>query len=499
MLYEAIIGLEIHIQIKTKSKMFCACKNAEADSPNTHICPICTGQPGTLPAVNAEAITKGLSMALALHCSINQQTKFDRKHYFYPDLPKGYQISQFDLPLGKNGYLEVKEEEVLNRKIGIERLHLEEDSAKNTHQAAATLVDFNRAGVPLMEIVTKPELRTPQEAKLFLQELQKLARYLNISDADMEKGQLRCDVNISLRPAGDIALYPKTEIKNINSFKSVERALEYEIKRQEKLWEAHTAPEKLETRGWNDATGETVLQRVKEEAADYRYFPEPDLPPLSISDAELELVRARIPEMPEVRKQRFREEYELSVYDATVLTTDPRVANYFEDTISELRGWLNSLDSTEGSDEDIWLKNRKKVGRLVCSWLTNEVFKLLNTTGQSFKDLKITPENLAEFLTLIYQNKVNSSAAQVILKAMFERGADPGQVMQEEKLEQVHDADALGKYCEEVIKANPKIVNDYKAGNARVLMFLVGQVMKLSKGQANPQMVTDLLREKLKT
>ncbi|MFH0819154.1 MAG: Asp-tRNA(Asn)/Glu-tRNA(Gln) amidotransferase subunit GatB [Patescibacteria group bacterium] len=496
--YEAVIGLEIHIQLATKSKMFCGSDNKDTLEPNVNVCPICMGHPGTLPAVNREAVEMGIILGLALNCEINKETKFDRKHYFYPDLPKGYQISQYDEPLAKKGTLMVYPDGLSGYTIRINRLHLEEDAAKNIHTANGTLIDFNRAGTPLAEIVTEPDIKTPLEARLFLQELQMIARYLNVSNADMEKGNLRCDANISMRPVGEDALYPKIEIKNLNSFRSVEHALKYEIERQAKLWEENNAPEKEETRGWDEKKQETVLQRTKEDAADYRYFPEPDIPPLTFTDQEIQTYKMRLPELPHDRRERFKDEYFLNYVDAKVITSDPRVSDFYENSISELRAWLNSLDNTNGSDDEIWNKNGEKLCRIAKNWLTTDIFGLLAKTNQDFRDLKITPENFAEFITLIYENKINSSAAQAILKIMFDRGADPSQVMEEENLEQIQDQDSLSTACDEAIKINPVSVEDFKNGKDKALMFLVGQVMKQMKGKANPQIITDLLRDKLK-
>lgn len=496
--YEIIIGLEIHVQLNTKSKMFSGDSNADSLEPNVFVSPISLGHPGTLPVVNAQAIQSGILFGLALDCDIAQITKFDRKHYFYPDLPKGYQISQAEIPLCSDGELTVYPDNITPVTVNIERIHMEEDAAKNVHTATATLVDFNRAGSPLLEVVTRPDIRSPQVAKIFLQELQTIIRYIGISDADMEKGHLRVDANISLRPVGDEALYPKTEVKNLNSFKSVEKALLYEIDRQTKLWDEHAAPDSLETRGWDEATQATVSQRVKEISADYRYFPEPDIPPLRITDADIYAMTARLPELPQAKRERFMREYFLSYYDAKVLSADPTVAEYYENTISELRSWLNSLDSTEGSDEDIWNQAGQKLCRSTCNWITTEIFGLLAKTKQSFSALKITPENLAELISLVYEKRVNSSAAQVIMRQMFDHGSDPSQIMQEQDLEQVHDEHALSKICDEVLATNENVVQDYKAGKEKSLMWLVGKVMQAMKGKANPQMVTDLLREKLK-
>lgn len=493
--YEAIIGLEIHIRLDTESKMYCGTKNAESDEPNVYTCPICMGHPGTLPVLNQEAVTLGTRVALALNCDIPLFTKFDRKNYFYPDLPKGYQISQYDKPLAVNGSLEVYPNEIDPKRIGIERLHLEEDAAKLKHaKDGSSLVDFNRAGAPLAEIVTRPDMRTAAEAKLFLQELQQIVRYVHASHADMEKGHMRCDANISLRPIGDTALYPKTEVKNMNSFRSVERAILYEIERQTQQWEEHKAPDVTTTRGWDDSKGVTVEQRTKEDAADYRYFPEPDIPPLERSQEEIDALKRKLPELPMQRRLRFVAEYELSYNDAKTLTSETVISEFFEDTISELRSWLNSLDDTPGSDEEIWKTNRKKMGRLTASWITSEVFKLCNAQGVNFADSKITAENMAELLTLVYEKRVNSSAAQKILQIMFQNGGDPSVIMEEHDLTQVSDHGAIDEIIQGVIHSNTQAVSEYKAGKEKALMFLVGQVMKASKGKVNPEVATELLK-----
>lgn len=497
-IYEPIIGLEIHIRLNTKTGMFCGCKNDESDEPNRYTCPICLGHPGTLPALNEEAVRLGTLLSLALNCTIATFSKFDRKHYFYPDLPKGYQISQFDQPLATEGYLEIFPDDLTPKRIGIERLHLEEDAAKLKHGSnGETLVDFNRSGAPLIELVSKPDFRTAEEAKLFAQELQQIARYVGASQADMEKGHMRCDVNVSLRPIGDPALYPKTEIKNVNSFRSIERAIQYEIQRQTELWEKHEAPEQTTTRGWDDKRGVTVEQRTKEGAADYRYFPEPDIPPLRRTPEQIEALRQSLPELPHARRLRFRDEYELSYYDAKVLTTDPRVGEFFERTMSELRSWLNALDDAEGSDEEVWKKYRGKIGRLTSGWLTSELFKLLKESGRDFAEIKMTPENFAELLTLIYEKRINSSGGQKVLKHMFEHGGDPTVIMQEQDLEQTSDTGEIEGIVDGIINANPTVVAEYKGGKEKALMFLVGQLMKATKGKVNPEIATDLLKKKI--
>ncbi|MEK7075152.1 MAG: Asp-tRNA(Asn)/Glu-tRNA(Gln) amidotransferase subunit GatB, partial [Patescibacteria group bacterium] len=381
---QTIIGLEFHVQLKTKTKMFCGCANEpEAEEPNKHICPICLGHPGVLPTINQAVVNMAIKVSAALNCEIAEFTKFDRKNYFYPDLPKGYQISQYDLPFAENGWLGINflakdglagrlDDEKQMKRIGIIRLHLEEDAAKSIHDKKSTLVDFNRGGAPLIEIVTSPHFSTPQEAKTFGQELQLIVRYLNVSDADMEKGQLRCDANISLRPEGDPKLYPKTEIKNINSFRALERALAFEIERQTILWTNGQPPAKQETRGWLEAKQETISQRTKEEAEDYRYFPEPDLPPLAFTKEQIEQLSVSNIELPQAKRRRFMATYGFNADETKILTESKELANYAEEIISELREWLNSLDNTEGTDEEIWEKNKKKLIKLIAGWLINK-------------------------------------------------------------------------------------------------------------------------------
>jgi len=494
---EAIIGLEIHLQLNTQSKMFCRCSNqAENDPPNTAVCPVCLGHPGTLPVVNKQAVMQGLRMALALNCAINRVSSFDRKNYFYPDLPKGYQITQYEKPLAENGFL-VLSLEGEEKRFGILRLHLEEDAAKNMHQGKATLVDFNRGGDPLAEIVTKPDFRTASEAKRFLQELRLIARYLRVCDGDMEKGHLRCDANISLRPEGSKELFAKTEIKNLNSFRSVEKAINYEIERQGNLWQSGKEPKVSSTRGWDESKQQTVEQRTKEAEHDYRYFPEPDLPALEITEAEVAEVRAYLPELPQAKCRRFGQEYFLPYHDAEVLAADSAVANYYEQVISELRDWLLSAGLVEGSEEEMWQQAGKKLCRLVFGWITTEMFKYLNAEQKEFSPTIITPENFAEFVILVYQSKINSTTAQKIFSTMIASGKDPSDIVEDEKLGQDSDLDSLRHYVREVLVANPEMVAQYKAGKEPLLQFFVGQVMKLSKGRANPQVITDLIKSEI--
>ncbi|MBI4091049.1 MAG: Asp-tRNA(Asn)/Glu-tRNA(Gln) amidotransferase subunit GatB [Candidatus Komeilibacteria bacterium] len=511
--FESIIGLEIHLQLKTNSKMFCSCLVVPFDSePNSSVCPVCLGHPGTLPVVNREAVRQGIRMALALHGRILKETRFDRKSYFYPDLPKGYQISQFDEPLSVGGFVElfVKGKE---KRYHLERLHLEEDAGKNFHSGNESMVDFNRAGVPLAEIVTKPDFRSAEDARAFLQELRLIARYLGASDADMEKGQLRCDANISVRPVGNETLFAKTEIKNLNSFRAVERALHYEIGRQTRLWEQGDPPHREETRGWDEPRGETYVQRIKEGSDEYRYFPEPDLKPILISEEDIQELTRSLPELPRAKRIRFIEEYEVTREAAQVLVADKPAADYFEAVVEELKNWLydsggegsglpaNRLTAQgvwqAGTREEIWEQNRKKLTKLAYSWITSELFKHLNADGKSISEISLTPENFAEFIVLVYQAKVNSSAAQTVLEKMYHEGKDPSDIAEDEGLFQTSSTDDLAPLVRQALAENPEQVEQYRAGKQTVLQFLIGKVMKLSKGSADPKVVADLLKKVL--
>lgn len=509
MKYDVIIGLEIHAELKTKSKMFCSCDNdAEDKSPNTVVCPVCLGHPGTLPVANKRAIEWTILTGLALNCKVNSLSKFDRKNYFYPDLPKGYQISQYDLPLVYGGHMNIDDD-----KIDITRIHLEEDTGKLTHPSGKkySLADYNRAGTPLMELVTEPVIKTAEQAKKFCQRYQQILRYLEISDADMEKGQMRCEANVSIqekekwkyengeiKPVGDYKLNPKIEIKNINSFKAVEKAINYEIKRQK---QALADSEKLiqETRGWSDDKGETFSQRVKETSADYRYFPEPDIPPLEINSKMIEKIKIGLVELPEKKKKRFISEYDLNADDAEILISDKNLANYTEQVISELRAWIDAHN-------DNWERQKKKLAKISANWLIHELFKHLREDNLTIKDIKITPENFAELITLVYQGKINSSAAQKILEAMYSRSCakepmescDPSDIMVNMGLEQIDDEAELEKTIKDIINKNAKQVDEYKAGKENVFQFLVGQAMAATKGKANPKIAAEILKKLLK-
>ena len=509
--YTPVIGMEVHCELRTQSKMFCACLNGyglEAE-PNIHVCPVCLAHPGALPTANVEAIKMVVKVGLALEAEIPRLSKFDRKNYFYPDLPKGYQISQYDQPLTKNGWLHIGE-----RDIRITRVHLEEDTGKLQHPAGAaySLVDFNRAGVPLMELVTEPDITSAAEAKRFCQELQRLLRAIGVSEADMEKGQMRCEANISLMPE-DRERIPenfgtKVEVKNLNSFKSVERAIEYEIKRQAKLLEAGEKVSQ-ETRVWDENKGETFAQRSKESAHDYRYFPEPDLPPIVLGAIEnpspdsltidVEEIRRSLPELPQAMQRRFRAEYGLTQESAFLLTGDRRLASYTEQVFAELWSWLETIEGLEGTAEEVWEKEKKKLSKLVSGWLTTELFKLMNESGQVIQDVPITAENFAEFITIVYQNKVNSSAAQVLLREMFTTGKDPSVIIEENDLRQVDDTPALETVVAGIIEANPEVIKDFMGGKDNALQYLVGQAMKATKGKANPEKLQELFRAKLRS
>ncbi len=496
---EPIIGLEIHVQLKTKSKMFCGCDNSgENQPPNTTICPICLGHPGTLPVLNRQAVEWGVLSALALNCRIPEFSKFDRKNYFYPDLPKGYQISQYEEPIALDGWLviEVKGEQ---KKIRITRLHLEEDAAKLIHSPSGqwSYIDFNRAGTPLMEIVTEPDLRTPEEAKTFMQELRLMMLALGVSEAEMEKGHLRCDANISLRPRGQEKLSPKIEVKNINSFRAVERALEYEIKRQTQLWTESRPPQIQATRGWNDQKQITEEQRTKEEAHDYRYFPEPDLPPITFAPEEVETIRAKLPELPQIKRQRFIEMYEMNPTDAKIIIEDEDLANYTEEVISELKAWLLSIKGAE-TEEKIWQQNKKQLVKLITSWLVNKLLALLHEANLTIKECKITPENFAQMIALIYQNKLNSATAQTLLAEMFKTGIEPDYAIREKGLAQLDNEKEIEALVDKIIAANPGPVLDYEQGKVQALQFLVGQIMRETKGKINPKTAEELFRKKLK-
>lgn len=486
-----VIGLEIHVQLKTNSKMFCACKNVLGDAkPNTSICPICMGYPGTLPVPNAQAIEWTQLAGAALGCRIATHAKFDRKSYFYPDLPKGYQISQFDKPFCLQGKFPI----IVHgnaRSIGITRIHLEEDAAKNVHLHGQknTLVDFNRAGTPLMEIVTEPDIASPEEARIFLQELQRVMRTIGISDADMFRGQMRCDANISLKKEGEVTLHPKTEIKNVNSFKFVEKALAYEIERQTALWEQGEIPSHA-TRGWNSNTSKTVAQRTKEAAADYRYFPEPDIPPFEFTEEELQARIKGLPELPWEARERFIKEYGLQSQQAELLVGNQDLAHFFEDTCSEIA----QLDKERS---DIVPSDIPRLTELATKIILQEFRVIWEEEAVAGNEIRITPENFAELTVLQNQGKLNSNAVKPMLLEMQKTGGDPDAVMQNLGVMQVSDTGELETIIQEVISENPEVVESIKNGKEAGLQFLMGQVMGKTKGKANPKVVMEILKKSI--
>ncbi|MBU1014898.1 Asp-tRNA(Asn)/Glu-tRNA(Gln) amidotransferase subunit GatB [Patescibacteria group bacterium] len=481
--YTPTIGLEIHAELNTKSKMFCSSLNDPAEHhPNMNVCPVCLGHPGTLPVPNREAIRKVLKVGLALHAEIPEYSKFDRKNYFYPDLPKGYQISQYDMPLCVGGELRVGE-----RDVRITRVHLEEDTGRLVHPAGAdsSLVDFNRAGVPLMELVTEPDITSGKEAGEFARKLQLILRYLDVSDADMEKGQMRVEANVSVRPAGVKQLGTKVEVKNLNSFRAVELAIAYEIERQTALLEKGEEVAQ-ETMGWDEKKGQTFSQRGKEEAHDYRYFPEPDIPLLHFSEEEITELRSELPELPQARFVRLQEEYGLSEKEAELFVRGKDIGEFFEKTVSEL--------GTEVSADKF-----QQMVKLTANYIASDLMGLLEGASVVGEDFLITPENFAELVVMIADKKISSAAAKQVLKEMFGTGADPDHIIEEKGLLQVSDEGQLLAIAKKVLQENLKAVEDYKAGKETALQFLVGKLMAASKGSANPELARATLEQLLKT
>src|SRR2546421_2883582 len=478
--FEVVIGLEVHAQLLTKSKMFCSCSTGYAnEAPNTHVCPICMGMPGVLPVINMEAVKYTIMTALALHCSIPPYSKFDRKNYPYPDLMKGYQISQYDIPLSKNGYLTI-DHNGQKKRIGITRVHLEEDTARLLHHDGYSLVDINRSGTPLMEIVSEPDLRTPEEARLYMQKLREILVYLSVSSGRMEEGSLRCDANISIRPRGQQELGVKTEIKNMNSFRSVERALAYEAQRQiEMLRKGERIHQ--ETRGWVETRGITVPQRSKEYAHDYRYFPEPDLPPLLIDPAWVEELRALLPELPDARRARYMRDYGLSAQDANVLTEDKALGDYFEQLVA----------TSPTAD-------RNARAKAASNLVLNDVARLLKAHAIAVQDYPIPPADAANLLDLLDANRITGKQAKEIGEEAFMTGKMPESIVKEKGIQPpISDEGQLERIIEEVISNNPKAANDYRAGKVNALQALIGQVMKQTRGQAKADSVRNLLMKKL--
>ena len=484
MKYETVIGLEVHAQLLTRSKMYCRCSSEYAAAPpNTHVCQVCLGMPGVLPTINRRAIECTIMTALALGCSIPGFTKFDRKNYSYPDLMKGYQISQYDAPIGVDGYmnLDVDGESV---RVGIKRVHLEEDVAKLVHRTGSwgdsySLMDVNRAGVPLMEVVGEPDLKSPEEARQYLMKLHAILQYLGVSTANMEEGSFRCDANISIKPEGARNTLAKIEVKNMNSFRAVYRALEYEAKRQREVV-AEGGQLVQETRGWVEEKEITVSQRSKEYAHDYRYFPEPDLPPLMLSSTLVDSIRASLPELPEAKRERFMTQHGLPTYDAALLCGSKALADYFE----------ACLDASESMQ----IENKPKI---VSNWLLGDFSRLLNQRGIEIDHAQVSPDNLIGLLDLIQQGKVSGPTAKAVFEEMFETGKPAEDIVSKKGLTQISDIDAVESVVKRVIADNSEAVADFKAGKQKSLTFLTGQVMRATKGRANPKVVNEVLKKEL--
>lgn len=476
--YEVVVGLEVHVQLLTESKLFCGCSTEFGASPNEHTCPVCLGLPGALPVLNRKAVELAIRTGLALNCKIRNVSDFYRKHYFYPDLPKAYQISQYDKPVVYDGYVDIVSSDGESRRIRIKRAHLEEDAGKLIHKVDPlgneyTLVDCNRGGMGLLEIVTEPDIRSPEDAKAFLEKLKLILEYIEVSDCNMEEGSLRCDANISIRPVGSSKFGTKTELKNMNSFRAVERALAYEAERQIELV-SNGGTVVAETRRWDEAQGKTIVMRTKEEATDYRYMPEPDLPPLVISDEWIESVRESLPELADEKAERFVREYGIPEYDASILTSSKSLAEFYEQTVA--------------------LHNDPKA---VSNWMMGEVLRLLNLDNATIDECKIRPKHLADLLKLIDEGVVSITGAKTVFEEVYKTGKEPSTVVDEKNLRQMGDKDELEKIVAEVISENPGPVSDYLSGKEKAAGFLVGQVMRKTKGRANPQLANELVRKQL--
>jgi aspartyl-tRNA(Asn)/glutamyl-tRNA(Gln) amidotransferase subunit B len=472
--YETVIGLEVHVELGTESKIFCGCRVEFGAPPNTHTCPICLGHPGVLPVLNRKAVEFAMKAAMALNCQIAAESKFDRKNYFYPDSPKAYQISQYDKPIGEHGYVDI-EVNGEKKRIGITRLHLEEDAGKLTHVDGgyASLVDFNRVGTPLVEIVSEPDLRSPEEARAYLEKLKAIMQYCEVSDVKMEEGSLRCDANISLRPTGQQELGVKAELKNMNSFRGVQKGLEYEQLRQTDLLDNGERVVQ-ETRRWDEAKGATLSMRSKEEAHDYRYFPDPDLVRIYIDEEWKERIRASIPELPDTRQARYAEQYGLSSYDAGVITQSKALADFFD----------RSLEFTGDA-------------KSVANWIMGDLLGYMNAKNLELTDVKITGQGLGEMIGLIEKGTISNKIAKTVFKEMIETGKKPQQIVEEQGLVQISDEGAIAAIVDTIVTANPQSVADFKAGKEKAVGFLVGQVMKETKGKANPGVVNKLIMERL--
>lgn len=480
MKYEAVIGLEVHTELQTKTKIFCSCRTSFGADPNTNVCPVCLGLPGVLPVLNKKVLEYAVRAGLALNCEISRFSKFDRKNYYYPDLPKNFQTSQFDLPICEHGYLDI-EVEGEKRRIRITRAHMEEDAGKLVHHGTSitdsdySLVDYNRTGTPLLEIVSEPDMRSAKEAVAYMEKMRAILQYVGISDCRMEEGSLRCDANVSVRPVGQKELGTKTEIKNINSFKGVERAIEYEAMRQAELLE-DGGKVVQETRTWDEKEGVTKSMRTKEEANDYRYFPEPDLVPFTVSDEYIENIRKSLPELPDARKERYMKEFGLSSEDAVFMTNDKATADYFEAAVDA------------GADP-----------KACVNWLMGEFASQLSTDGIEIAKAPVSAENLAALLKLISKGTISGKIAKKVFATMWKEGGNPEEIVKAQGLVQISDTAELSKLVDEVVGKNPKAVEDFKAGKKKAVGALVGQIMKATKGKANPRVINELLNKKLQS
>lgn len=471
--FDVVIGLETHVQMSTNTKMFCSCKVEFAAPPNTNVCPVCLAHPGTLPVINRRAVEYAVKAALALNCQIHNISIMARKNYFYPDLPKGYQISQYDKPIATDGWVNIKTEDGY-KKIRIHRLHIEEDAGKTIHEGNYSYVDLNRAGTPLMEIVTEPDISSAEEAKAYLEKLRLIMRYIGVSDADMEKGQLRCDVNISLKPKGSDKLGTKVELKNINSFRFIVKAIEYEIERQSKLLRKG---EKIvqETRLFDPSTGKTYTMRTKEEAHDYRYFPDPDLLPIIVKQSDIEEIKNSLPELPDQKIERYITEFGLTEYDATVLVSDKELAVFFEESLKEFSLYPKQT----------------------ANWIINELLGKLNESGLEIKDSPVKPYQIAQLIKLIQEGVISGKIGKEIFDEVFVTSKDPIKIVEEKGLRQISDENQIRQIVKVVLEKYPSEVQKYKEGNNKLLGFFVGQIMKETKGKANPSLVNRIIQEEL--
>ena len=476
--FEPIIGLEVHAELLTKSKMFCACSVVDTTSadPNTAVCEICTGMPGTLPVINQRAVDYALRVALALHCKITEISVFARKNYFYPDLPKGFQISQYELPLARNGFLSIETEDG-ERRVRIRRVHLEEDTGKLVHRDGYSLVDYNRSGVPLLEIVSEPDLRSAEDVKAYATALRSLLRYLEVSSGDMEKGVIRFEPNVSVRSVGSDDLGTRTEIKNLNSFRAMVKAVAYEIERQSALL-TQGGQVIQETVGWDEAQNVTIVQRVKEEAHDYRYFPEPDLPPLHVDPVWIDRLRSELPELPDAKRTRFIADYKLTPYTASLLVAEREVADYYEAAVASAPG----VDTVK-----------------ISNWLTGEFFSLLNQSGVEIQHSKVTPQSLAELVMIIERGDISTSSGKEVLAEMFESGGTPPEIVEAGGLAQLNDPQAIKSLVAQVLSENPQQVDQYLGGRTTISQWFFGQVMRASEGRANPTIVRSALNTALQS